>query len=120
MSKTSETKSPRGKLWLDDERRPPSDEWDWARTFLSAIELILTHRVIYDEFSLDHDLSEHEPTGYDFIRWVAISRPDLLPRIIRIHSANPVGAENMQHVVERTGVYTKRTLHGTGWEREDL
>jgi hypothetical protein len=107
-------------LWLDDQRRPPSDEWVWARTFMEAIELILTHGTVYDEFSLDHDLSEHEPTGYDFLRWVVISRPDLLPRIVRIHSANPVGAANMQAVIERSGLYPNRTLHGTGYEREDL
>ena len=122
MSKTQEKELPlrREKLWLDDERLPPSDGWDWGRTFMGAIELVLTHGIAYDEFSLDHDLGSDEPTGFDFIRWVVTVRSDLLPRIIRVHSANPVGAEKMVQAIEDAGIYTKRTLHGTGYEREDL
>jgi len=110
----------RTRLWVDDQRKPPDESWDWGRTFLTAVELLITHGSVYDEFSLDHDLGEHEPTGFDFLRWVVLSRPDLLPRVIRIHSANPVGAANMKAVIERSGLYPKITMYGTGFLKGDL
>lgn len=87
---------------------------------MDAVSFVLLNGVPFDEMSLDHDLGDHEPTGLDFLRWLVINQAQLLPRVIRIHSANPVGTMNMRQTLERAGVYTKHTLHGTGWEREDL
>lgn len=55
---------------------------------------------------LDHDLgqqtyvnSNEENTGYQFAKWMVKNDKDYKQRIIIIHSANPVGAENINNVL---------------------
>lgn len=59
--------------------------------------------------SLDHDLGEDTPTGYDFLNWLeaSMSHPltgDEFMRYLHfsfeIHSANPVGRQNMLRVID--------------------
>lgn len=101
-------------LWLDDIREPWKHGYinaDWVKTAAEAIAALQTMK--YDFASLDHDLSEeHYPwacdditrtigTGYDVICWLENNPEFWPPRGVRVHSANPVGRERMQVVVER-------------------
>jgi hypothetical protein len=88
------------KLFLDDERYPPTDtlrsNWRIARNVDDAIYYIR----IYgrpDYMSLDHDLGYGKQTGMDFCKWLvnwSIDTGWTIPDFF-IHSQNPVGAENM-------------------------
>lgn len=94
-------------LFVDDERQPPST-WDKngpgplrlvARNKDEARMAVLmfgTPRVI----SLDHDLGDNQPTGYDVLQMLITmhldNRINLRDTELRVHSMNPVGAENIQ------------------------
>ena len=91
------------KLWLDDIRPAPAG-WTWVKTVNAAAQLLAVghfdkSRAIV-EASLDHDLGENEPTGYDLVKWMAETGfwPETKPRV---HSANPPGAENMRATIDR-------------------
>jgi hypothetical protein len=54
--------------------------------------------------SFDHDLGDNVPTGYDLARWLVEQdldgnqMPDQFE--YRVHSANPVGAANIQGLLD--------------------
>lgn len=89
-------------LFLDDERSPPMsipDDWVISRTVAEAKNLIDLNGLPW-RASLDHDLGDNEPTGYDFMWWLVRQdldgRYDLTTiRSFYVHSQNPVGAENI-------------------------
>lgn len=94
----------RHKLWLDDCRTPPSEEWHWCKTADEAMDYLAGFYV--SEVSLDHDLgSDFDPvpakTGYEVACYIeAEARAGRLPRLKwRVHSANPVGLERMMAVL---------------------
>ena len=93
------------KLWLDD-IRPAPPGWTWVKTAVKAAELIKSG--VVDIASLDHDLGSLEggmyggseaPTGYDLVKWMV--RENCFPRVVRVHSANPVGRMNMVETLKR-------------------
>lgn len=96
-------------LYIDDIREMPEDDkkhtWTLARTAWEA--LFKLDLIEYDVVSFDHDLGSFignkEITGYDIVLWLANRKNDGLyvPPDIRIHSANPVGCENMQATIDR-------------------
>lgn len=49
------------KLWIDDIRNSPSDEWVTARTVTEAIRTL--NRFGFDEISIDHDISHQVTIG---------------------------------------------------------
>ncbi len=53
--------------------------------------------------SLDHDLGDDEPTGYDLLNWIEkdiATEENFYPDILfYMHSANPVGRMNMQMAI---------------------
>lgn len=95
------------KLWHDDIRRPPSDDWLWARTNEQAREILSTYDIT--EASLDHDLGCHEldpdapdawlyrgqseDNGFELVKWMC--ETGHLPKTIVIHSWNPDGSRRM-------------------------
>ncbi len=101
-------------LWLDDIREPWKFGYvgaTWVSTAHDAIAHLRTHNVTFA--SLDHDLSEeHYPwncedittckgTGYDVVCWLE-RHPEYWPKDgVKVHSANPVGRERMQVVIDR-------------------
>jgi hypothetical protein len=89
------------KLWLDDER-PTPDGWKLAHTARSAIEQLSWRTVTH--LSLDHDLGLHENgTGYDVCLWLeqTIAEDPTFPMpVVTLHTANPVGRQNMQRVLD--------------------
>ncbi len=92
------------KLFIDDERFPPEDNkfWRIARTMTEVQETIQTHGFpIFVSF--DHDLGEHEPTGFDIVKWIVETDLDH-PRIpdgfdFYTHSQNPIGAKNITELL---------------------
>ena len=54
--------------------------------------------------SLDHDLGENEPTGYDFVKYLielGNYDPSVYPKQIFLHTANGAGRDNMFKLLER-------------------
>lgn len=95
-------------LWVDDERPIPSDcgkEWCSARTAYEA--LLKLELLQFEVISLDHDLASFignkEITGYDVLLWLVERKLNghYVPPCIKIHTANPVGAQKMLDTVER-------------------
>lgn len=96
-------------LFVDDVRDMPEDceqyTWTIARTAWEA--LIKLELIEFEVLSLDHDLASFvgnkELTGADIAVWLAKRSHDgkYVPPDIRIHSANPVGAKNIDEIVRR-------------------
>lgn len=98
-------------LYLDDIRYPP-EGWTLVKTYSACIELLRTHEVHY--LSLDHDLGEGEIigmpdifqfydglcTGYDVCKWM-VENSVWPTQAITLHTANPVGRNNMRQLLER-------------------
>ena len=97
------------KIWVDDIRTPPSEEWTWIKSVNDAIT-----EIIYDELnveyegeiyliSLDHDAGEYAQYGGDYIKLLDWLEETGRNYPIRIHSQNPVGVQNMRLIIERNG-----------------
>ena len=103
-------------VWLDDIRDPrvfapgglmdredaswrevePERDWEWVHNKEELKELLNSTEGRIEIMSFDHDLGLGEPTGYDIIKWLAEEHIDRYPIETRVHSANPIGAENMR------------------------
>lgn len=85
------------KLWIDDER-PAPEGWDWAKNSQQAIDLLDHYG--YAEVSFDHDLG-----GDDTTRKVVLWMCEMLewPAICRVHTANPVGRQWLEGMINRYG-----------------
>ncbi|WP_124118497.1 cyclic-phosphate processing receiver domain-containing protein [Paenibacillus xylanexedens] len=84
-------------IWLDDVR-PAPDGWLWAKNASECYEMLSRHVGEVGILSLDHDLGDfNQPTGYDLVNAICydLESTDLLPRSIYLHTANPVGRDNM-------------------------
>lgn len=92
-------------IFLDDIRNPPDDGhlWKIARDTDSAMRLLFEAWFCRSDdivLSLDHDLGDNIPTGYDLVKQLEemiATQHEFKPKIeMRIHSANPVGRQNME------------------------
>jgi hypothetical protein len=98
------------KLWVDDIRDPlkfVGKGWVWAKNYSIAIDYLQMGGI--EEVSLDHDLGDfdalgREYTGYDIVIWMA-ENDVWPPNGARSHSANPIGRERIEAVIERYGPY---------------
>ena len=95
------------KLFLDDLRDPPSNEWVVARTAHQAQYILEAQRdggYLVTSLSLDHDLGADEMgSGYDVATWLegAVVTGHLpAPIDILCHSANPVGRARIEQAFE--------------------
>ena len=89
------------KVFLDDERATPDG---WVRTFWpeEVIALLKTGGQV-TELSLDHDLGDDEHgTGYTVLLWLEeqVALHDMLPPLIRVHSANSSAKLKMEAAIE--------------------
>jgi hypothetical protein len=102
------------KLYLDDVRDTPK-EWDRAYTAQECVNLLATQQ--YDVVSLDHDLGDAQPTGYDVLVWleevVHKHRNFKIPTVF-IHSDNPVGRERMVAALEKIWKIRNETSNNVG------
>ncbi len=111
-------------LWLDDIRPIPvgpkfKDCWILARSVNEAKENIREFQKLessFDDFEghdsltlvihLDHDLGDFAKDGGDAIRlldWIEAEEIDTTNFVFKIHTANPVGRENMLRVIRKNG-----------------
>jgi len=90
------------KIWLDDIRCPPDETWAWAYSyddFRALLSMAKRRNMMIEVISFDHDLGELSRglDGYDCIKLCASADfCEQYPQRIEIHSANPVGAENIR------------------------
>ena len=95
-------------LWLDDLRPMPAEFNHHVKTADDAIKVLETGRV--KRMSFDHDLGPEEAgTGYDVAKWVeeAAFNKEIPPFEWRVHSANPVGARNIENALKGAERYWK-------------
>ena len=94
------------KLWLDDER-PAPEGWILCRTPAEFYEALVWDAPI-EEASFDHDLGyfvgDREVTGYDILCVIeglaAQNEWELIPKKMKIHSANSAGRKKMRLAIE--------------------
>ena len=107
------------KLFIDDERFPPSDgpEWIIARTCDDVLNIIMVWGMP-GFISFDHDLGEDEPTGYD----IAKSLVDMdmngfinIPNYFTcyVHSQNPIGKANIEAYLNNYLEFKRSKQDGT-------
>ena len=97
------------KLYVDD-IRPAPEGWQQARTVTDAIRFLSMFGDQVDEISLDHDISyavevagtqRPFPSPEDFSAvalYIARYYEEKSP-VITVHSANPVGARNIEAIL---------------------
>ncbi len=112
------TTPPKTRLFLDDIRNAPNSEWAVVRSFEEFVAYVEKNGVP-DVISFDHDLAfEHYPfcdpdpeekinyerfkekTGLHCAQWLIEAGYGI--KLWRVHSQNPVGAENIQKYLECT------------------
>jgi len=96
-------------VWLDDLRPIRPGYNALAKTADEAIKLLKTGRV--ESISLDHDLGPPAAgTGYDVAQWIeeAAYHGKLKRLTWAIHSANPVGVNNMRQALQSADRFWSR------------
>lgn len=104
------------KIWVDDEREMPEGYDDQLFTVASANAAInICYNLDEDIFiSLDHDAGEYATNSGDYIQILNIlefkshedtSWKDYIKNkiIFHLHTANPVGRENMRRIILKNG-----------------
>lgn len=84
------------KLWVDDMRPPPDETWHWETNSADALRCLQDACV--SEISLDHDLGGIDTTR-PLVTWMAMENH--WPKMIYVHTANPVGGEWLMGTCER-------------------
>lgn len=89
------------KLWIDDLRIAPPG-WVWAKTSEQAITILdafaLDGTEPLDVVSFDHDLGDDDTTR-PVVMWMIEN--DVRSETYFVHSANPVGREWLEGMIER-------------------
>ena len=98
------------KLWLDDVRPAPKGYiWclsvDAAKGWINTIEF--EHFAFGTEklelIDMDHDAGDFACDGGDYIKLLDWLEETGRSYPIRIHSANPVGVQNMRRIIQKNG-----------------
>lgn len=85
-------------LYIDDIRNPPDGDWKIVRTSKEAIEFVVENGI--PEFiSFDHDLGGDDTSMVFVKKWVDLFPETPFPKF-RIHSANPIGSENLRSYIK--------------------
>ncbi len=95
------------KLWIDDVRPAPNDEYWLAQSVEQArlaIEIVESSASLEVELiDIDHDAGDYANDGGDYIKLLYWLEETGRNYPIRIHSMNPVGVANMRAIIERNG-----------------
>lgn len=97
------------KIWVDDIRTPPGDTWVWCKSSQETIRYLVNAKIAVakgwveknkaiDVMSLDHDLGGEDTTRY-IVLWCC--NHDFWPVEVRVHTANPVGRDWLEGMIER-------------------
>lgn len=88
------------KIYLDDERTPKGYSWTVVRTF-EEFKALIAEKGLPKAMSFDHDLGLDQPSGYEIAKWLIYDMGyDLRGVNINVHSANPVGGDNIKRLIE--------------------
>ncbi len=100
------------RMFVDDVRDPQwvyadqdVSDWQVARSFEEAV-MIMSDLGCPEWISLDHDLGDQTPTGYDLCKWMVEQDLHMQGAFMMdhfsyaCHSANPVGVQNMQGLLD--------------------
>ena len=96
------------KLWIDDIREAPRD-YAWIKGTNTALRFIRAHAAEIEVIDLDHDAGDYAKEGGDYIGILReLERLTRNPHIkmdfshikFRLHSANPVGVQNMRAIIQ--------------------
>lgn len=105
------------KLWIDD-IRPAPNGYIWCKSTNEALRTMFKYRFNeISEINLDHDAGDYAKDGGDFIEVLkelerlthldslkgAFWRNKVTEYTFVLHSANPVGVENMRRIIQRNG-----------------
>lgn len=88
------------KIWVDD-IRPAPRRWWWDKTSKDAITSLADHKrwkIRPYAISLDHDLGGDDTTR-PVVIWMIEN--DFWPIEVFVHSANPVGCDWLEGMIER-------------------
>ena len=103
------------KIWVDDVREAP-EGYVWCKSTLNALRTIYRNADAIEEIALDHDAGDYAIEGGDYIEILkelerlchsgtALKRAYWLEHCIHyrfsLHSANPVGVDNMRAIIKR-------------------
>ena len=91
------------KIWVDDVRLPPSDEWLHMYTVEGTIRLLERLReldITVEVMSMDHDAGSYGIYGGDYIKILDWMEENSYVCPIHIHTANVVGRQNMIRICE--------------------
>ena len=102
------------KIWVDDVRPRPDNQWYWVHSVNEFKELIKSMDSIHAEWDdctcgiidlidIDHDAGDYAYDGGDYIEILNWLEETGRNYPIRIHSMNPVGRENMRRIIQRNG-----------------
>lgn len=84
-------------IYLDDVRKAPVG-FTLASNYRQCIRMLEINKGNVEILSLDHDLGAKK-SGYDVARWMVEN--NVFPNIIHLHTANPVGRDNMYQLLMR-------------------
>lgn len=97
------------KIWVDDVRLAPNDDYMRFMTTTGAIDFIQVHREEIEELNLDHDAGECAIYGGDYInilKWMELNEELTgfkFDCIIKLHTMNPVARDNMMRIIRKRG-----------------
>lgn len=98
------------RIWIDDIRNPPSDDWIWIKTVNQAITAICMYEKQYQTdtilISVDHDAGDFAVDGGDYIRvldWLEREGIVNTGYFFHLHTQNPVGRQNMRAIIQKNG-----------------
>lgn len=100
------------KLWIDDERPAPDEDWTVVTTSSGALRELRHARdrgEVIIEVSFDHDLGGDDTTRR-VMYWMASSGH--WPSIVTVHSANPPGHDYLYGMAEHYAPSTTTVRHG--------
>lgn len=99
------------KIWVDDVR-PAPEGYRWIKTVEECKNLLHWHKIPsrlgtilhIEEISLDHDAGDYSQYGGDYIKILDYMEELEIDDIsINLHTANPVGRENMRRIIRKNG-----------------
>ena len=103
------------KVWIDDIKEAPVG-YIWCRSTNSALRFITQNKDYIELIDIDHDAGDYQKDGGDFIsvlkelerlsrnpRWSSIYKDIIKRYSFRLHSANPVGVQNMRAIIQANG-----------------
>ena len=92
-----------------DDIRPAPEGYIWCKSVNEAINVIDDYKFWGGDpepveiIDMDHDAGDFASDGGDYIRLLDWLEETGRNYPIRIHSANPVGVQNMRRIIERNG-----------------